>query len=196
MKEANKGKDLHELVEEKEKEHATWRRSGYVGAAVVLLAVAIGIAFLWRESLADRITTVEGLEDPCVVDVHSDTCQDRTCTRLLEVGYVLSPECLQRLGGRNRNKRAGSIRSGGQVIPLQPTTSSGSRGVTTPETARPRQPSATRKKGGARSPGNNGGGSETGREPTQILTPGNPARPTIPSVCVDNPLLPICLNIK
>lgn len=79
-----------------------------------------------------QIIKVEHVEDPCVKDIHSNVCQNRTCIRLQDIGASPTRECLTRLtegvvGGGGKNNPSGP--SGGERAPAP----GGGHGVTKPQ---------------------------------------------------------------
>lgn len=55
----NEHQDLHELVQEHEKGTAGWRMIGYAGAAVVILAAAVGLGLFLQNGLKHRVNALE-----------------------------------------------------------------------------------------------------------------------------------------
>lgn len=80
---------------------ATFWRYLSILAVVALGAIATAAWVVQREH-------IDATEDPCSMDLHGLTCKSRTCIRLQDVGYRLSPECVVLL-----NKvRAGRVSPG------------------------------------------------------------------------------------
>jgi hypothetical protein len=88
-------------------------------AALAALALATVGAVIYIQTnkrigeQGERIERVEG-GTPCWIALHSERCQDRTCVRLADVGYKLTPECRERLarlaarGGDAQKPKQGS----------------------------------------------------------------------------------------
>lgn len=178
-----------------------------VGLAIVLVLLVWGTIANWQqgEDIQRIKPNIEGGQATCSGG-NASAC-DRVCVatrarlRVLdEHGRTLESFCVpSRITAAVQEPQGGTTQGGSQQRSVPVTTLPGSTGGSTPKTPTSRQPSATPKQPAVRPPGNPGGGSENGGggqtpNPTPTPTPA-PSIP-LPSVCVNNPLLPICLNIK
>jgi len=192
-------KDLHELVQEKEKEHAPWRRLGYVGAGMIILLVAAGIAWLISHQVQSQIEKIK----PNVAG-GSSTCSggnrsacDRVCIAVVARLKVTDEQGRELKASCHKSSVTSAIQSAlNSGLGPQNPTATGSTTSSPTKTPTSSQPSDSGGAGGGVLPTKPTGGAENGSSGQSGGTP--PNLPGVPptSVCVENPLLPVCVNVN
>jgi hypothetical protein len=175
----------------------------FLGGVGVYLALDLGSDV---SSTRDRVVKIERVEDPCVKDIHSDICQNRTCIRDQDVGNPLSPECRERLRGVRASGR-GFVLTGDAASDRDSDSDSGGSGGGSQDGGGGGRDGGGQDGGGADGSGGDQGGGDDGAGGDQGGGTGNPGQGLLPNVVkgvcdtagglggnaiTKNPQLPLC----
>lgn len=185
-------RDMHQLVEEHEKATASWRKMGWAGAFALALIVAAAIGLFLNGSVRHRVGVLEDSRNQ--LERVSESL-NQTLKNTARKADVTSARLRKEI--REFRRLVDKLVETGQLTPGQATNISKRVLGPAPTTSAPQQPSQ-QGGGGTHQPQPKRPKAKQPATPAPSPTPapGQIQSPGNSSVCLNNPLLPVCLKIN